>query len=166
MAGFDYRTNITAIKTVLDAANTTTASPDLSGSLTTRVKNVYLNDPEIVDMRGDIYPAIFIRVNKKDENFEGLGATGPNGALKRADVSYDVIGFYRKDGVNSTHASALSELDKLAQNMEAVFERDFTLSGTALYCQPVTTEFLGPFGGDNMWIKGVRVELSARYLFR
>ena len=40
--------------------------------LATRVKNVYKNDPAIVGMRGDIYPAIFVRINSKDEEFAGL----------------------------------------------------------------------------------------------
>lgn len=166
MAGFDYKGNTRAIFNVLNTANTTTAAVDLSSGLTTRVKNIYRNDPEIVDMRGDIYPAIFIRINRKEEDFEGLGMTGANGALKKAVATYDVIGFYRKDGANSAHSSVLLELEVLAQNIEAVLENELTLSGTALWSQPVGTEFLGPYGGENMWIKGIKIELSARYHFR
>ena len=166
MAGFDYKANTLAIANVLTNANTTTAAVDLSGGLTTRVKNVYRNDPEVVDMRGDVYPAVFVRINRKEEDFEGLGVTGTNGAFKKAVATYDIIGFYRKDGANSAHANVLLELEVLAKNIEAVLQNEMTLSGTALWCQPVNTEFIGPYGGDNMWIKGIRVELSARYHFR
>lgn len=163
---FDYENNTLAIVNALTAYNTTTAVVDLSSGLTTRVKNIYRSDPDVVDLRGDIYPAVFVRVSRKEESFAGLGATGPTGARKHAVVTYDVIGLYRKDGMNSTQQAVLVEIERLAENIEGVFQREYTLSATALFCNPVSTNFLGPFGTDNMWIKGVIVELEAEYHFR
>lgn len=163
---FEYATNLTAIKNALDQYNTTTASPDLSANLTTRVRNVYLNDPTVVGMRGDIYPAIFVRVNKKKEDFASLGQTGPTRAMKEAVVNYDIIGFYRKDGAWTQNLTAMVELERMARNIEGVFEAEPTLSATAMWCQPVDTEFYGPFQTREMWIKAVVVSLEAHYLFR
>lgn len=165
---FDYATNVGAIYQALLDYNTTTASPNLSANLTRPVNsnNIYKNDPAIVGLRGDIYPAIFVRVNHKSEDFAGLGMTGPAGARKQAIVSYDVIGFYRKDGAHTPQSTVLVELERLAQNIEGVFQAEPTLSGTAMWCQAKETEFYGPFANDEMWIKAVVVNLEARYHFR
>ena len=163
---FDYEANVGAVYNVLTNANTTTATVDLSSGLTTRVKNVYRNDPGIVGLRGDIYPAVFVRVNKKTEDFAGMGPTGPAGARKQATVEYDVIGFYRKDGAYGTQQQVLIELERLAGNIEGVFQAEYTLSGTAMFCQAMETNFYGPFSRDEVWIKAVVVTLEAHYFFR
>lgn len=163
---FSYANNVTAVYNALTAYNTTTASPDLSANLTTRVRNVYKNDPAIVGLRGDIYPAVFVRVNRKSEDFAGLSATGPAGARKRATVDYDVIGFYRKDGAYGTQAQVLTELENLAGNIEGVFQQETTLSATAMWCQVTETNFYGPFSNDEVWIKAVVCNLRAEYHFR
>lgn len=164
---FDYESNTSAVVNALNGYNTTTSTPDLSSGLTTRVQSVFRTDPELANLRGDIYPAVFVRLSNKTEDFEGLGATGGAGrARKLATVTYDIIGLYRKDGAHTAHSTLTIEVQRLAENMEAVFRREFTLSGSALYCQPASTDFLGPFGGDNIWIKGVLVQLEARYAFQ
>lgn len=163
---FDYEANVGAIYNALVAYNTNTAVVDLSSGLTTRVKNIYRNDPAIVGLRGDIYPAVFVRVNKKSEDFAGLGFTGPAGARKTAVVEYDVIGFYRKDGAYGTQAQVLLELERLAENIEGVFQQESSLSGTALWCQCKETNFFGPFQDGEAWIKSVVCNLEAHYQFR
>lgn len=163
---FDYEANVGAIYNALLAYNTTTAAVDLSSGLTTRVKNVYRSDPAIVGLRGDIYPAVFVRVNKKQEEFAGLGMTGPTGARKQATVDYDVIGFYRKDGISGAQSQVLVELERLAENIEGVFQKEVTLSGTALWCQVKDTSFYGPFQNDETWIKAIVCNLEAKYHFR
>ena len=163
---FDYEANVLAVVNAMTVANTTTSNPDLSSGLTTRVRNIYRNDPGIVNLRGDIYPAIFVRINRKTEEFAGLGATGPTQARKKAVAEYDVIGFYRKDGYHGTQAQVLLELERLAENIEGIFQTELTLSGTALWCQAKSTEFFGPFANDEMLIKAVVVSLEAQYHFR
>lgn len=163
---FSYVAGLTVLKEVLDRHNTTTASPDLSASMTTRVKTVYMNDPSIFGLRGDIYPAVFVRVNRKREDFGGLGETGPTGVRKQCDVDYDVIGFYRKDGAHGTQAQVLLELERMAANIEGVLQAEMTLSGTALWCQAEETSFYGPFQNDEAWIKAVVVSVKAKYHYR
>lgn len=163
---FDYEANIGAVYQCLTDHNTTTATPDLSSGLTTRVQNIYKNDPAIVGMRGDIYPAIFVRVNRKSEDFAGLGGTGVSGTRKLATVDYDVIGFYRKDGAHGKQETVLTELERLAENMEGVFQQEYTLSGTAMWAQAIETQFYGPFSNGEVWIKAIVLSLQAKYHFR
>lgn len=163
---FDYEANTTAVKNALTSHNTTTASPDLSSGLTRRVQNIYIDDPEIVSIRQLTYPCVFVRLSNKDEDYASLGATGPTGNKKTATVVYDLIGLYHKDGAHTAHSGVLTEIYRLAENMEGVFQAETTLSTTALWCNPKKTEFIGPFSSDGIWVKAVLVELEARYLFR
>ncbi|HDY90405.1 MAG TPA: hypothetical protein ENH82_20080 [bacterium] len=168
MAGLDYQTNLDAVMQALKDHNTTTASPDLSGSLTTRIlqENIFADDPEIVFKKRRDFPSIFVRISNKDEDFSGIGAPGPLGVRKQADVTYDIIGIYGKDGGYTTHGGLLNEIYKMAQNIEAVFQAEHKLSNTALWVNPITTDFLGPFDIDGGWAKTVLVQLTARYHFR
>lgn len=163
---FDYEANIGAVYNALLNANTTTASVDLSSGLTSRVKNVYKNDPAVTSVRADSYPCIFVRITSKDEDFGSLGATGVAGNKKLATCSFDVIGLYHKDGVAGAHATVLNEVYKLAENIEGVFQNNLTLSNTAMWCNPKRTEFFGPFQSEGVFVKGVLIQLDARYLFR
>lgn len=95
-----------------------------------------------------------------------MGSPGPSGNKKMAEVTYDIFGFYHKDGAYTQHTTVLNEIYRLAGNIEGVFQAEFTLSGTSLFCNPVKTEFFGPFQSNGVWVKGVLVELQAKYLFR
>lgn len=163
---FDYEANINAIINTLNDANTTTAVVDLSNGLTTRVKNIYKNDPGTVSIREDSYPCVFVRISNKNEDFASLGITGPSGNKKRATCVFDVIGLYHKDGAITSQSNVLNEVYKLAGNIEGVFQQEITLSQTALWCSPKRTEFFGPFQSEGVMVKGVLIELEGDYLFR
>lgn len=163
---FDYEANLTAVSNVLTNSNTTTSTVDLSSGLTTRVRNIFRNDPGTVSVKLNDYPCLFVRIFSKDEEFASLGVTGPNNNRKFATCRYDVIGLYHKDGSHTAHSSVLTEIYRLAENIEGVFQQELTLSGTALWCQPIRSEFFGPFQSEGQFVKGVVVQLDARYLFR
>jgi hypothetical protein len=165
---FDYEANLSAVYNCVAQANTTTAAVDLSSGMTTRVSdaNIYKSDPAIVGLRGDIYPAVFVRVNKKTEDFAGIGSTGPARARKQATVLYDIVCFYRKDGAHSKQETVMTELHRFAENVEGVFQQECTLSGTAMWCQVRETNFYGPFSNEQVWIKAVVCNLEAKYHFR
>lgn len=168
---FEYLINVTSVINVLKAHNTTTASPDLSLSLASgRISddNIQNTDPEIVMTRNDGFPAIFVRISNKDEAFQGVGRTGNTSdrVRKEGKVTYDVIGFVQKESARLSHESLLNDAYILARNIEGVFQKEFDLSGTALWCNPGSTDFYGPFEVKGSWLKTVLVRLEAKYLFR
>jgi hypothetical protein len=165
---FDYKAHIQTVVDILKAHNTTTAAPALSLSLTTAIvsDNIRADDPEKVRIRGDEYPAIFVRISTKNENFKGLGETGQTRNKKMASVSFDIIGMYQKDGASQAHKDVLLEIYTLARNIEGVFQQEYNLSGTALYCNPLTTNFIPAMENEGSWVKMVLIELNAVYLFR
>jgi len=162
---FDYEARLATVAGLLEDHNTTTASPDLSQSLTTRVQNIYQNDPSFTPARGDAYPCVYVWVMNKSERYESLGEPGPSGQLKRATVTYGLLGLHRKEGATAQHSTALTDLYRFAENIEGVFQAKHNLSDTALWVNPAATDF-GVISRDGVWIKGVMIELEAEYLFR
>ena len=165
---FQYITNTTAIINVLKNHNTTTATPDLSDGLSERVKNdnIVINDPELSQTRSDRFPAIYVMINTKDEEYEGIGATGVGGAKKRATLSYDIFAIFGKYGSHSSHTNLLTDVYKFAGNIEGVFQQEYTLSNTALWCNPTVTEFSPATDIGEGFVKAVLIRLEADYIFR
>ena len=163
---FDYEANLTAIKNCLDQHNTTTASPDLSSGMTTRVRNVVINDPDVAAIQWDDLPAVYIRMQQATEEAAGLGPTGPSGVRKTKEAQIELVGMYHRDGAHTASRTHLTEVYRLAENLEGVFQAEYTLSGTALFCHPATTNF-GAFQlGDGARVKGFVTTLRAKYHFR
>jgi len=163
---FDYESNTSVVVRVLSDANTTTANPDLSGGLTTRVAEIINDDATIVGIKWNQLPSVFVWVDSANEEYSSLGVTGPTNNRKFKTVRYNVLGAYRKEGAHSSHAVAMLELYRLAENIEGVFQREMTLSNTAMIVNPVTTDFLPVGELSGVWVKAVMVKLEARYLFR
>lgn len=166
---FNYGTNLDAVINVLKNSNTTTSSPDLSGGLTTRIDsdNIFKADVETVGIKNYNFPQIFVRISNKTEDFAGLGNTGLSNSRKSAEVIYDVVGLYKKEGAWSKHDDLLTDVYKMADNIESVLRQNITLSNTALWCQPQTTDFLDPVSGDKgIWVKGFMMTFKAMYHFQ
>ena len=169
MSGFDYKTNFASVMQALKDYNTTTASPNLSLSLTTAVvnDNIIGMFPKIEQVRADKMPTIFVSVNTKEEEYAGIGATGASGAKKFATVSYDIYAFVGKQaGGWDNHSSTVADIHNLARNMEAVFQAEYKLSNTAMWCNPIRTEFSNPLNINQNQTMVFYMQLQAKYLFR
>lgn len=165
---FDYSSRVDGIVDVLYNHNTVTASPYLSSSLTTAIpKKMVLNDdPVIRGLRNDEYPAVFVRLSDALEEFQGIGPTGLSGAYKRKNLTFDILAFYRREGSSQTNEQLMNESYQLAQNIEAVLRAEYTASGTALWINPKSVNFLGPFNDGTSWVKVVQIEVEGMYHFR
>ena len=172
MAGFAYNTNLTAVVDALKDYNTTTSTPDLSDGLGTgrRVldENIKIGDPDVTMIRSDRIPAIFVRIDSAEEDFSAIGATGPSKNSKFKTVTYSIFAVFGRAGGSERHSDAMTGVAKLAQNIEAVFQAEFQLSSTAMWCQPRRTVLsnvpLDPNGAT--WIKVAAIDLEAKYFFR
>jgi hypothetical protein len=165
---FEYVTNITAVINILKLYNTTTASPDLSTGLNVRVDsdNIILGDIKLIQPRADRMPALFIKYNNKREEYAGIGATGPANHKKQATVIIQISGLVGKYGGYESDDVVLTDLYKLAANCETVFQKEFTLNNTALWCNPGVTNFETPFNYGEGFSRPFIIELEAEYLFR
>lgn len=170
MAGFDYNAKLEAVVQALTDYNTTTSSPDLSADLANRVKdaNIKIGDPDVEMIRTDNMPAIFVRVDKSMESFAAIGATGPGGTSKEKTVTFSIFAMYGRAGGSQRHSDAMTSVADLVRNIEAVFQAEYKLSNTALWCNPKNTTITNvPIDANgSTWIKTALVELEAKYFFR
>lgn len=164
----EYKDHLATIKGILVAANTSTASPDLSGSMTTRIPDagIFAGDIETKSIKAYEYPCVFVRAEDKNEEFVTMGVTGGTGNYKQAEVTYDIVALYRKEGMYSPNETLLEDVYNLARNIEAVIRGNVTLNGTCLWCNPESTNFIGPMENNGIWIKGVSIKVKAKYHFR
>lgn len=166
---FDYETNIGAVVNALHDYNTTTAVVDLSSGLTTRIdnENVIQGNIELQGVQSVKIPAIYVRIIDADEAAASIGETGPTGANKFKNVRFEIVGLYRREGIGTPLSSLMTEVYRLAENIEGVFQKELDLSNTALWCHPEGTTFSTPLQHDTgAWVMGLRVNLEARYFFR
>jgi len=163
---FGYVDKLTALFNVLDDANTTTAALDLSTGLDERIKKVAMADPSAVNLRNYEFPAVFVTLDNKSEAFEGIGGTGAARELKSADVNFQIVGLYKKYGATTTNDALLADVYKLADNIESVIREQYTASGTASWIGVDNTDFIGPFEGEGVMVKGVMITVKGKYYFR
>jgi len=165
---YDYSINLIAVTQALKDYNTTTASPDLSDGLSERINNdnILATDPELVKPRADRLPAVYVIIARKSESASSIGMTGTTGVKKQALVEYEIFGIFGKYGGHSPHSELLTDVYKLAKNIEGVFQAEYKLSNTALWCNPISTEFSPALDIGEGFAKAVLIKLEASYFFR
>ena len=165
---FEYVDNLTALTDLLAEHNTSTASPDLSQDMDVRIHHddIHVGDPTLTHIRNDRYPTLFVRLADSQEDFQSIGSTGARGVKKLKVVTYDIFGFYRRDGASAQYGELLKDAYNLARNIEGVIQAEPTLGGNALWANPKNTQFANiPFDGGT-WVKAVLIEVEAKYLFQ
>ena len=167
MSAFGYIDKLTCVYNALADANTTTASVDLSEGMIERVKNIVMDDPNVRKAKDVDHPMIWVWMDETSQVFDEIGAEGAgSSATKRKTVNYRILATVHKPGMISENSAGLEEIYKLADNIETVFKTEYTLSGTALWCNPAETSFLGPVDLGGNYIKGVMIRLETEYLWR
>lgn len=160
---FDYVARIGNVVNVLVNHNTTTASPDLSASMSTRIQRIVNDDPNIQGIRGDKTPAFFVSLNTASDEEEQMGANFVN-RKKQKSVSYDIHGIYKKEGFSKEHESHITDFYQMANNLEAVLKAEATLSNTALHVELVDTDFKSD-QPENSYVKVFKTTLNVRYFY-
>jgi hypothetical protein len=163
---FDYIAKLTSVYNVLADANTTTAAVDLSEGLTERIKNIVKDDPRVRSAKDNEHPFVWVWLEDTSQEFAEIGPDSQGRVTKRKKVNYRILATIHKPGMIATSAQGLDEVYQLADNIENVFQKEYDLSGTALWCNPAATEFLGPLDMGGSYIKGVTIRLETEYLWR
>lgn len=162
----NYNGKLNEIVTFLKDHNTTTASPYLSSSLTSTVimsnDNILADDPNIVGIRGDKMPALFVSLNTADEEESQMGELSNRKKFKT--IAYDVHGCFRRPGMSTTHAAALNNFYQLAENTEAILKREFFNATNVISSELTSTDFKAE-QPDNTQIKVFKISFNVRYFY-
>lgn len=165
---FPYNTLASAVINALKDHNTTTAAPDLSAGLNVRVDsgNIFLGDIRLIQPRADRLPLISVMINSKTEEYSGIGATGPGKHKKQGQANIQIGVIVGKYGGYEADAVVLEDLYKLAGNCETIFQAEYTLSNTCLYCNPASSNFADIFNYGEGFSRPFLINLESQHLFR
>jgi len=126
----------TAIKSVLDTANTATAAYDLSEGMSRRVQNVCKFNIEKIFPQGNELPAVFVWTLAKKPQQVTINQTQAQGKRK-GEVSFTVAGVvWVPYSTDYTEDPADDDCEKLMENIEEVLRNTDTISGTVKWHIP------------------------------
>ncbi len=132
------RCDLNGIKTqlaaILEAANTTTASPiDLSANLTERVAKVLKLNPNMMPPQLSFYPFVTCYVTSKSME-QGEIAKDQLSAKKVATVTLEVVGgILNENFVRDTEDPADEDINYLMENIELTLRGNPTLNSTVIW---------------------------------
>lgn len=160
----DYNRAINAVVEAIHRHNTTTASPDLSYGLSSRVETVEANDPGAFYGRSDRLPAVIVNLESKSQSIEQIGVFPTTGTqIRRATVNYEVWGVFQRAAVSTRKEEALADKWRFADNIEAVLAKNFQFSGTALQITAIDADFTPRAENDLTEVFRLRVQVEYMY---
>jgi len=153
-----------AIQTIFATANTSTASPDLSASLETRVKEIYTINPELIYIDTSRLPAVTCWVDSKQVDPDTI-ANNQATAKRRARVTFKIAGcMFRSLISDYRQDEADDETAILMENIEEVLRNNPTLSNTVSWQFPSSVVYYSSTQEETMYRVGVMdVEAVVHY---
>lgn len=143
MAKVDLNNILESIRSTLAASNTTTATYDLSASLTTRVQKVLKVNPIQIPLQPSFYPFVTCHVVSKDVVGQDIAASQIN-AKRRAVVEVDVVGaVWNPNFVDDTEDPAAEDINYLMENVEQILRTIPNVSGYVTWQAPNGIAFDG-----------------------
>lgn len=128
----------TALRSVLLAANTTTASPiDLSSGLSNskRVKQVLKVNPEMIIPQASFFPLVTCYIDSKSIKTSDIAKTQLD-TKRRATVELKVVGSVWNNNFTSLESDpADDDINYLMENIELILRSDYNLSGACNWQQ-------------------------------
>ncbi len=157
MTQVSFDTIKTNIKSILDAANTTTGSPiDLSAGLNTRVARVLKVHPARIPIQPSHFPYVTMYLNRVDIDQVTLGHKGSQAsALRKADVFIDIVGCcYEPFFTDINEDQGDENVERLMQNIEEVLRTTPNLNYTSTaWMTPVSHQFADTTFGEEAHLR-------------
>lgn len=129
----DITSIMDSIKNLLEKNNTITSSYNISNGLNGKVKSFYSGIQgmsENTPVALSLYPAVFVELSRKVENYERLGS--PN--RRDADIEMNIIPITNYGAGTSSQSKSRMNADyeciNLTQNIEELIRNKITLSNT------------------------------------
>jgi hypothetical protein len=133
-----------AIQTLLDSANTTTASPvDLSSGLAggVRVRAVLKTHPEMIRPQASMFPLVTCYVQEKVVKDESIAGSQLRGK-RRATAKIVVVGAVWNNNISSVDEDPADEdISNLMENIELTLRSDPSLGGAVNWQRPAGVKY-------------------------
>lgn len=131
-----------AIKTIFDAANTTTASPvDLSNGMAQRVQNVFKVNPEKLPIQASLFPCVTIFIDNKSIAQDGIALNQVN-ARRKSEVDIKIMGsVWQNTYTDISTDDGDEEIEMLMENVEQILRNNPTLSNNVNWQLPTDCSY-------------------------
>lgn len=132
----------TQIKSILDTANTTTASPvDLSSGLSTRVQRVLKVNVERIPIQASLYPCVTVFFDTKSMETETI-AINQNKGVRKATIDAKIVGLTWNPNFQSVDADPPDEdLEDLMENIEEIMRANSTVNSLCTWSTPTEVSY-------------------------
>lgn len=121
------------IQTILLAANTTTASRDLSSGLVTRVNRVLKLNPGRIPVQASWYPFVTTFIESKSVLLQDMAATKAT-AKRRSEVEVKIVGAVWNSTFSDNEVDPSDdECEDLMENVEEILRGNDTLNGAVTW---------------------------------
>lgn len=138
---FDLSNLKEQVQTILEAANTTTATADLSSGMSSRVQGVFKIHPERIPIQASLYPCVSMYVETKDTEQMTI-AKDQLTAKRRGLVNLKVVGEVWNSAFTTVDVdSADNDCEDLMENIEQVLRANPTLNDTCLWAIPTDVKY-------------------------
>jgi len=144
MAQIDLDGVKSAIKSILDAANTTTASPvNLSNGLATDVQRVMKFDPNRIAPQPSWFPFVTVSLSDKDIEQQTMGHTSSQiSALREGTLTFDIFAAcYEPFFTDLNEDQGQENVEILMENMEEILRANVLLNSTVKYSVPTGVQY-------------------------
>lgn len=156
-----------AIKTILTTANTTTASPDLSATLSTRVNGILTVNPIMIMPQASLYPFVSCYISDKRISGQDIAAS-MSGAKRFADVMVDVMGAVWSNNCSDyTKDDGDDQINYLMENVEIVLRGATaeTINGKVTFSIPDGCKYFQGILDESNSVKAGILTLKARVYY-
>lgn len=124
------------IQTIFEAANTTTASRDLSNGISKRVQKVLKINPARIPVQASWYPFVTTYIESKDVELVDF-AKDQLTAKRKSIVELKVIGAVWNSSISDAASDPADEdCEDLMENIEEILRANPTIAGTCLWSYP------------------------------
>jgi hypothetical protein len=151
-----------AIESILEAANTTTASVDLSGGMDDRVQDVLQVNPAKIPTQPSLFPCVTSYIEEKEVE-QATIAKDQLTARRKGEISLTVIGLVWNTIVTS-HATdeADNDCEQLMENVEQILRANPTLNSTCSWQIPESVTYQNYVVEEGAYLRAGRLKLKIR----
>lgn len=131
----------TQIQSLLDAANTTTASTDLSSGMETRVQQVLTLNPARIPVQATWYPFVTCYIDSKSMEDTTIARDQASGKRK-AQVDVKIVGaVWNSTVTNANKDDADDDCESLMENIEQILRASPTLNDAVKWSFPTEVTY-------------------------
>lgn len=136
MAAIDLNNLKEQVQTLLQAANTTTASTDLSNGLETRVQRVLKVNPLRIPVQANWYPFVTCFIESKEIDLIQFAVNQLN-TQRKSRVEMKVVGAVWNSSITDEEVDPADEdCEDLMENIEMILRANPTVAGVANWSTP------------------------------